>query len=128
MKLPLTIILLMFSASLAFTQTTYVQTTATCTERSCTNAQFTPAATFSYNVNLQTCGGSFSGAANWNGNQYLDFVGTYKWLGYFRYPYNGKYLLQGTFDGGRYTVSETFETGFRSCSAIANLSGTVVGS
>jgi hypothetical protein len=121
--LGLLFILLSFSA---FAQTTYTQTTLTCTLTYCTNAQFSPSGVLSYADNLQVEGGSFTGAVDWNGTQYTDFAGTTTWLGFGNhYPF-GTWKLQGTFDGGLYTVTETFEC-FRSCGIHSNKSGTVVG-
>ena len=119
-------VLLMFSASFAFTQNTYTQTTLNCVLTSCTNAQFSPSATLSYSNNLQHYGGSFTGAVIWNGAEYTDFVGSMKWLGYGNhYPY-ATWLIQGTFGNGQYTVTETFQC-FRSCGSRSNVAGTVVG-
>jgi hypothetical protein len=118
--------LLMFGVvSQMAAQTTYTQTTFTCGATSCSNAQFTPSAMLSYNDNLQYCGGSFTGAVIWKGAQYLDFVGTYKFAGYYHYPFS-LYQLEGTFDGGRYAVVETFKT-YRGCAPLQNVSGNVVG-
>jgi hypothetical protein len=116
--------LLLCSASFAFAQTTYTQTTLNCSLTSCTNAQFSPTAKLSYSNNLQHYGGTFTGAVIWNGTAYTDFTGSMKWLGYGNhYPF-ATWLIQGTFDGGLYTVSETFRC-FRSCGS--NVAGTVVG-
>jgi hypothetical protein len=127
-RIALPLFLLML-ASFAVGQTTYVQTTSNCGSTNCTGAKFTPSGTLSYSVTYQTglCGSSFTeGTAIWNGQEFHDFTGSYKFIGYAGYPF-GKYLLQGTFNNGLYTVSETFKTAYRSCSPISNLSGTVVG-
>jgi len=124
-KMALPLLFLLLSTAL-FAQTTYTQTTLSCGLTSCTNAQFSPAATLSYSENLQYYGGNFTGAVIWSGAEYTDFAGSLKWLGYGNhYPY-GTWLLQGTFDGGLYILTETFYC-FRSCGSRSNVAGTVVG-
>jgi hypothetical protein len=107
-------------------QTVYTQTTLGCSLNSCSSSKFSPAGTLSYSENLQYYGGNFSGFATWNGTEYADFSGSLKWLGYGNhYPY-GTWSLQGTFNGGLYSVAETFEC-FRTCGSHSNVAGTVVG-
>jgi hypothetical protein len=124
--LPLFLLLFGVFASSASGQTVYTQTTLSCGLTGCTNAQFTPTATLSYGENLRYYGGKFTGAVIWNGSEYTDFAGQLNWAGYGNHYPLGTWLLQGTFDNGLYTVTETFFC-FRSCGIRSNVAGTVVG-
>jgi hypothetical protein len=129
MKMSLTLLFLLSFAAVSQTaaQTIYTQTTLNCTITACSNAQFSPSATLSYTAPIHYYGGSFvNGTADWDGVQYTDFQGKMTWLGYQNhYPY-GTWQVQGTFDGGRYTVTEIFWC-FRTCGSRSNVSGVVVG-
>ena len=121
-------VLLALSMPMFAQTTTYVQTTRTCQLLSCDNAQFSPAATLSYSIlNCRVMGCSFQNSvAVWNGAEYNDFTGKMVWLGYGNhYPY-GTWRIQGTLDGGVYTVTEDFEC-YRTCGTKSNVSGTVLG-
>jgi hypothetical protein len=134
MKTALTLLFLLLFAAVSQTaaqtiypQTIYTQTTLNCTITACSNAQFSPSATLSYTAPIHYYGGSFvNGTAVWDGVEYTDFQGKMTWLGYQNhYPY-GTWQVQGTFDSGRYTVTEIFWC-FRSCGSRSNVSGMVVG-
>lgn len=125
--LPLLFLLLFGAVSQTAAQTTYTQTTLNCYLNGCSNAQFSPSATLTYSAPIRYYGEKFvNGTAVLNGVTYTDFQGGMTWLGYQNhYPY-GAWQVQGTFDGGLYTVTEIFWC-FRSCGSRSNVSGTVVG-
>lgn len=117
--------MLLFAVPLV-AQTTYTQVTFKCLPASCTSAQFTPSGTLSYTADIPYTGASFvNGTATWDGNTYHDFSGKMTWIG--PVGADGKWEVSGTFDNGKYSVSEFFVCFRGSCGTGSNKSGTVVG-